>query len=209
MVRTCSPRTMSPPQRSQRPPTQPCDNACCSLRRPAMTPPLGDDVPQPYSARTPSKASVGSGTDCTQGRPSSRRLLGGGAGARSVGGDLWCRKGDLNPHEVMPSLGPQPSASTNSAIPTRGAGQYRERGAGRSTRDPAAGSLRQHDDGRVPRGSTRPSAAPPSVPPSRGGYGLQRPWTPTLSPPEYRPAPEVGQRSLNGQRPRGGHGRRR
>lgn len=30
----------------------------------------------------------------------------------------WCRKGDLNPHELKRSQGPQPCASTNSAIPT-------------------------------------------------------------------------------------------
>ena len=42
-----------------------------------------------------------------------------GAYAQERGeGKRWCRKGDLNPHEVIPSLGPQPSASTNSAIPT-------------------------------------------------------------------------------------------
>ncbi len=46
----------------------------------------------------------------------------------------WCRKGDLNPHEVIPSLGPQPSASTNSAIPTLRDCDYRRSRAGRSTR---------------------------------------------------------------------------
>ncbi len=32
-------------------------------------------------------------------------------------GVRWCREGDLNPHWVLSQLGPQPSASANSAIP--------------------------------------------------------------------------------------------
>ncbi len=33
---------------------------------------------------------------------------------------LWCRRGDSNPHEVKPSLGPEPSASANSATSATG-----------------------------------------------------------------------------------------
>ena len=58
--------------------------------------------------------------------------------------ERWCRKGDLNPHEEMPSLGPQPSASTDSAIPTRDAAPP---GAG-AKREYRTGALRRSTRGR-------------------------------------------------------------
>ena len=116
---------------------------------------------------------------CRSGAASDGRSRAGRARTRGSGrargacarceGRRWCRKGDLNPHEVIPSLGPQPSASTNSAIPTLRDREYR-RSPSRAVN--ASPSRVVHDDGRASHRTARPSAAPPS-----SASRSPRPWS--------------------------------
>ena len=125
----------------------------------------------PRARATTRSPACRSGAACERGATAARRRGPARHGLRR-GRKRWCRKGDLNPHEVIPSLGPQPSASTNSAIPTLRECEYRTR-AGKVQRGRRrSGSLPRFMTMGGPCCAARPSAAPPST-----ASKSPRPWS--------------------------------